>query len=360
MATFSVKLRSWTSTLAVALAILGGLASVVASPAPAAAADDGGFAAKMLQLVNQHRATANLAPLQASESLRSAAQDGRYDGCGFPVLGRATDMGARNYFSHSILGCGAQSVFNLLGGLGIKTSGSAENIGWMNGTTDPLIAATRLTNDLMASPGHRANIMSPDYTHVGIGSWRSATGQSWSGGGYPLTNVFLVAQVFGKMASTPPSPPPPPPALPDAPTAVFATGGDASVAVSWRPAASGPAVDTYAVFVWDANGYTTRFATACASCRNATVTGLTNGRTYYVTVHGHNAAGWGAGAYSAWVTVAAVPGPPTEVRAVPGNGSVSASWRIPTNPGTAIDGHAMFIFDADGYTGKYALSLIHI
>ncbi len=73
-----------------------------------------------------------------------------------------------------------------------------------------------------------------------------------------------------------------------------------------------------------------------------------------MTVYGHNAAGWGAPGTSAWVTVAAVPGPPTEVRAVPGNASVSASWRVPTNPGTAIDGHAMFIFDANGYTGKYA------
>jgi hypothetical protein len=84
------------------------------------------------------------------------------------------------------------------------------------------------------------------------------------------------------------------------------------------------------------------------------VAGLTNGRTYYVTVYGHTAGGWGAPGYSGWVTVAAVPGAPTEVRIVPGNASVTGTWRTPTNPGTAIDGQAMFVFDSAGYTGKYA------
>jgi hypothetical protein len=92
----------------------------------------------------------------------------------------------------------------------------------------------------------------------------------------------------------------------------------------------------------------------CATCRSAKVTGVANGRTYYVTVQGHNAAGWGVTATSTWVTVADVPDAPTEVRALPGNGSITASWRGPTNPGTAIDGYAMFVFDDNGYTDKYA------
>jgi len=355
MATTGTKLRTWTATLSVTLGLLGGLAATAVSPSPASAADDGGFAAKMLELVNQHRSGAGLAALQRSEGLGRIAEDGRYDGCGFPVLGRAADMGARNYFSHTIAGCGTQGITQMIAAAGIKTTGHGENIAWMNGTTDPLLAATRLTNDLMASPGHRANIMSPNFTHVGIGSWRSASGQTWNGGGFPLTNVFIAAQVFAKNVSGPSTPvPPPPPALPNAPTAVAATGGDGSVSVTWALPASGPAVDSYGAFIWDASGYTNRFVTVCATCRAATVSGLANGRTYFVSVHGHNTTGWGAAAYSNWVTVAAVPGAPTEVRAVPGNASVSASWRSPTNPGTAIDGHAMFIFDADGYTGKYA------
>ena len=67
---------------------------------------------------------------------------------------------------------------------------------------DPILAATRLTNDLIASPGHKANILNANFTHVGIGSWRTAPGQTWSGGGYALTNVFVAAQVFGRMSTT--------------------------------------------------------------------------------------------------------------------------------------------------------------
>jgi hypothetical protein len=135
---------------------------------------------------------------------------------------------------------------------------------------------------------------------------------------------------------------------------VVATGGDGVVNVSWAAPTSGPAVDAYGAFVWDSAGYTGKYAIVCATCRNATVTGLANGRTYYVTVQGHNAAGWGVTATSSWVTVADVPDAPTAVRIAPGNGSITASWMAPTNPGTAIDGYGVFVFDDDGYTDRYA------
>ena len=359
--------RSWTARLAVVVAVVGALTATFAPTPAASAADDGGFGAKMLELVNQHRASAGVAPLQASESLRSVAQDGRYDGCGFPVMGRANDMGTRNYFSHVILGCATQGVSQILGALGVQTSGFGENIAWMNGTTDPILAATRLTNDLMASPSHKANILSANFTHVGIGSWRTAPGQTWSGGGYPLANVFIAAQVFGRLSTTVTTAPTtttpttttpttaPPRPLPAVPTAVVATGGDGKVDVSWAPAPSGPAVDGYGAFVWDSSGYTGKTTFVCATCRSATVAGLANGRQYFVQVHGYNSTGWGPAATSAWVTVAATPGRPTEVRAVPGNGSIVVSWKAPSNPGTAIDGYGIFVFDEAGtYTEKYA------
>lgn len=350
-------LRSWAARLAVIFALVGALMATVVPARTAYAADDGGFAAKMLELLNQNRAAAGVAPLQAAESLRSVAQDGRYDGCGFPVMGRADDMGSRNYFSHTILNCGTQGVSSLLNALGVQTSGYGENIAWMNGTTDPIVAATRLVNDFMASPGHKANILDPDFTHVGIGSWRTAAGQTWAGGGYPLTNVFVGVQVFGRLSTTSTTAPPTTaaPAVPNAPTSVVATGGDGVVNVSWAPATSGPAVDAYGAFIWDSNGYTGRYAIVGAGGRSATVTGLANGRPYYATVQGHNAGGWGVTATSSVVTVAAVPGTPTELRAVPGNGSITASWKVPTNPGTLMDGFGVFVFDSNGvYTEKSA------
>jgi len=158
----------------------------------------------------------------------------------------------------------------------------------------------------------------------------------------------------GSATPPPPPPPPPPPAVPASPTNVKATGGDASIVATFGPANGGSAVDSYGVFAWNSAGYTGRYVTVCATCSTGTVTGLANGSTYYVTVYGHNASGWGDPGYSGWVTVAAAPGAPTNVRTVPGNASLTTTWQGPTNPGTAIDGYAVFVFDANGYTNQYA------
>jgi hypothetical protein len=221
----------------------------------------------------------------------------------------------------------------------------------MNGTTDPLVAASNLMSNFMASAGHKANILDPNFNAIGIGSWHTSTGQSWTGGGSPLTNVYLAVQVFAHMATTTTTPPPAP--APNAPTAVTATGGDGSVVATWKPPSGGPAVDSYGVFAFNSSGYTNHYVTACATCTTATVTGLPNGSTYLVTVYGHNAAGWGTPTLSGWVTVAAVPGAATGLVAAPASAGLTATWHGPTNPGTAIDGYGVFAFDANGYTNQY-------
>ncbi|MGH9264102.1 MAG: CAP domain-containing protein [Acidimicrobiales bacterium] len=188
------------------------LATLVLPLRPASA--DVAFNQRMLELVNRERAAHGVPALVADPALSASAEDAPYHGCGFPVAGRAKDMGQRNYFSHSILGCGTQSVFNILNSLtGLVLSGAAENIAWMNGTTDPLVAAENLHSQLMNSPGHRANILNASFTKVGIGSWRTSPGQTWSGGGFALPNVFLGVQIFagGPVdAPTTTAPPPPP------------------------------------------------------------------------------------------------------------------------------------------------------
>ena len=154
------------------------------------------FNQRMLELVNRERSANGLRPVVADATLGATAEDAPYNGCGFTVLGRAKDMGQRNYFSHTILGCGTQSVFNMLNSTGLVYSGAGENIAWLNGTTDPLVAAENLHSQLMGSPGHRANILNANFTKVGIGSWRTGPGQTWSGGGYALPNVFIGVQIF--------------------------------------------------------------------------------------------------------------------------------------------------------------------
>jgi uncharacterized protein YkwD len=190
--------------------VIGAVAFVLATlamPVSRASADVT-FNARMLELVNRDRAANGLSPVVADPTLAATAEDAPYLGCGFPVAGRAADMGQRNYFSHTILGCGTQSIFNILNSItGLVYSGAGENIAWLSATTDPLVAAENLHGQLMDSPGHRANILNPNFTKVGIGSWHTETGQSWSGGGTPLTRVYIGVEVFagGPVATPPPT-----------------------------------------------------------------------------------------------------------------------------------------------------------
>ena len=177
----------------------------LAMTAPPAAAESV-FNQRLVELINRERTAAGLAPVSASAELGGIAESAPYQGCGFAVAGRAADMGQRNYFGHEIAGCG-KSVTHVLAGSGLTYSGAAENIAWASALTDPLQAAANLHSQLMSSPGHRANVLNPAFNAVGVGSWHTAPGKTWSGGGYPLTNVYIAVEVFvGGLALKSPSP----------------------------------------------------------------------------------------------------------------------------------------------------------
>ncbi len=187
-----MKNRRGRSALFTAALLAGSLSTSAARPAYAEAT----FESRALELVNVARSGAGVAPVAMSAQLASIAGDAPYDGCGYRVAGRAADMGARTYFSHTILNCGNQGVSHMVKAAGVAYHAVAENIAYVSAMTDPLLAAERLHNDLMASPAHRANILDPRFTHVGLGSWRTAAEASWSGAGTPLRNVFVTAQIF--------------------------------------------------------------------------------------------------------------------------------------------------------------------
>ncbi len=165
-------------------------------PASAAAAT---FEDRLLELVNGARAAAGVGPVRISVALAGIAGGSPYQGCGYPVAGRSADMGARNYFSHTILNCSGRTVADVLRAAGLPSE-AGENMAWVSAMTDPLAAAQRLHEDLMASPAHRANILNPAFTHIGIGYWHSAPGATWSGGGQALTNVHLTTEVFSTLS----------------------------------------------------------------------------------------------------------------------------------------------------------------
>ncbi len=103
--------------------------------------------ARMLELVNRERANAGLAPLEADPEMLEVARR------------HSIDMFARGYFSHNTPE--GRDPFDRMreGGVPFRTAG--ENLALAPTLT---IAHTGLMN----SPGHRANILRPEFGRVGI------------------------------------------------------------------------------------------------------------------------------------------------------------------------------------------------
>ncbi|RSN40777.1 fibronectin type III domain-containing protein [Amycolatopsis sp. WAC 04197] len=114
---------------------------------------------------------------------------------------------------------------------------------------------------------------------------------------------------------------------PGAPRKLSASSGDGSIKVSWSPAAdNGARITAYRVS-W--TGGSTRVG---GSSRGTTISGLTNGTPYVVTVVAENSAGLGVGASAK----AVIPGPVNRPATAPvvtanarADGKVSVSWTQP-------------------------------
>jgi uncharacterized protein YkwD len=103
---------------------------------------------QMLVLVNQERSKSNLSPLVVDQSLQDLARS------------HSQDMLARGYFSHYTPE--GKSPFDRMNAAGIQYLYAGENLAFS--------ANVQLAmQGLMQSPGHRANILSPNFKKVGIG-----------------------------------------------------------------------------------------------------------------------------------------------------------------------------------------------
>ncbi|WP_100404866.1 CAP domain-containing protein [Bacillus solitudinis] len=103
---------------------------------------------QMIDLVNQERQKQGLVPLKVNLELTKVARI------------KADDMISNNYFSHQSPTYG--SPFDMLGKYGVEYRTAGENLAG-NQTVD----AAHTT--LMNSEGHRANILSSEYSEIGIG-----------------------------------------------------------------------------------------------------------------------------------------------------------------------------------------------
>jgi serralysin len=115
---------------------------------------------QMLDLINQERTWRGLNPVQLELRLNSSAES------------HSQWMLQQDAFSHT--GAGSSSAGDRMTSAGFVFSGSwtwAENIAWQSerGTTGLSDDVVNLHNSLMNSPGHRANILNPNFTVVGIG-----------------------------------------------------------------------------------------------------------------------------------------------------------------------------------------------
>lgn len=128
------------------------------TPTPSPSPSSSGVAAdeqKALALLNADRAAQGLSPVRLNTKLAALAGD------------YAQDMINRNFFAHN--NPEGQTPFDRMRERGISFGYAGENL-----AINTSVAGAEQA--LMNSPGHRANIMNPRYTQVGIGVRYSRSG----------------------------------------------------------------------------------------------------------------------------------------------------------------------------------------
>lgn len=115
------------------------------------------FAKQVVNLVNEERTKAGLSTLVLDETLASAA------------MVRATEI--ETSFSHTRPD--GRNFSTVLNDMGITYRRSGENIAW--GQQSP----KAVMEGWMNSEGHRANILNPDFTKIGVGYRKNAAGRTY-------------------------------------------------------------------------------------------------------------------------------------------------------------------------------------
>jgi uncharacterized YkwD family protein len=102
----------------------------------------------MVDMINQERIAAGVNPVTVDLRLSSVGR------------AKANDMKVNNYFSHTSPTYG--SPWAMMQQVGITVRWAGENISGNKSVAGSMAA-------LMLSPGHKANILDPRFTHVGVG-----------------------------------------------------------------------------------------------------------------------------------------------------------------------------------------------
>ncbi|NOU99636.1 CAP domain-containing protein [Paenibacillus planticolens] len=133
----------------------GGYQAPAPTPPAQTAPSQSAYASQVVTLVNQERAKAGLKALTSDSALTAMALD------------KAKDMYNNGYFDHTSPTYG--SPFDMMSSYGIRYSYAGENIAKGQPTPQAVMDAW------MNSSGHRQNILSPNYTKIGVayynGEW---------------------------------------------------------------------------------------------------------------------------------------------------------------------------------------------
>ena len=128
-----------------------------AATAPTSAAVSA-YEQKVVELTNQERAKNGLKPLVLDNELSKVARE------------KSRDMQNKGYFSHTSPTYG--SPFDMMKKFGITYRSAGENIAMGQPTPEEVVKAW------MNSDGHRKNILSSNFTHIGVG--HVANGNYWT------------------------------------------------------------------------------------------------------------------------------------------------------------------------------------
>lgn len=110
----------------------------------------GGYEQQVLALTNEERKKAGLSPCAGSDAnLNRSAK------------AKSEDMAAKNYFAHDSPTYG--DPFAMMRNFGVQYQSAGENIAMGQPTPQEVVTAW------MNSPGHRANILKPEFNYLGVG-----------------------------------------------------------------------------------------------------------------------------------------------------------------------------------------------
>jgi titin len=200
------------------------------------------------------------------------------------------------------------------------------------------------------------------YSTDGGTSWAAATGSSspilvtglTDGTAYTIALRAVSSAGVGATSNTLIGTPYTYPSAPD-PSTIVVNAGDGQVAVSWAAASlNGGTLLNYTATAFSGLNSGTTVRTCSTASLSCTITGLTNGTTYYISLQTENTAAMYSVRSDPRVpaTPAREPGAPTSVAAVGGDAQATVSWTAPTSTGVgALTGYTVWCSVAGaGYT----------